>query len=96
MSYFQLIEVETSRYEDMERLHEAWLAETEGVRTSVQEWVCEDRDRPGTYLVIVEFPSVDAAAVNNDLAATAKIARGLAELASSPPTFRNLDMLRHD
>ena len=61
MSYFQLIEVKTSRYEDMERLHEEWLAETQGERTSVQEWVCKDRDNPDTYLIIVEFPSAEAA-----------------------------------
>jgi hypothetical protein len=68
----------------------------DGERTVVREWICEDRDRPGTYIMIVEFPSVEAAAVNNDLQATARIARGLAALALRPLTFRNLDLLRHD
>ena len=46
--------------------------------------------------MIVEFPSVEAAAVNNDLPATGRIAQGLAALATHPPSFRNLDLLRHD
>ena len=96
MAYFQQIEIRTNDYEALERAHETWLAATEGQRTSVQEWICRDRDRPDTYLVIVEFPSVEAAAVNNDLPATAEIAAALAALATEPPTFRNLDLLRHD
>ena len=96
MSYIQLIEVESPSYEELMKLHEQWLKETEGARTVVREWICEDRDRPGTYLMIVEFPSVEAAAVNNDLPATAQIAQGLAELATRPIIFRNLNLLRHD
>ena len=46
--------------------------------------------------MIVEFPSVEAAAVNNDLPATARIAEGLAALATRPIVFRNLNLLRHD
>ncbi len=96
MSYMQLIEIESPDYEGLMKLHEQWLKDTEGERTVVREWICEDRDRPGTYLIIVEFPSVEAAALNNDLPATARIAQGLAALATQPLTFRNLDLLRQD
>ncbi len=96
MSYIQLIEVESPSYDELMKLHEQWLKDTEGARTVVGVWICEDRDRPGTYLMIVEFPSVEAAAVNNDLPATARIAEGLAALATRPIVFRNLNLLRHD
>lgn len=96
MSYLQIIEIQTSDYGAVERAHEEWLAATEGERTVAREWICRDRDRPDTYLIIVEFPSEEAAAVNNDLPATARIAAAMAELAEAPPTFRNLDLIRED
>jgi hypothetical protein len=95
-AYFQLIEIHTADYPELERRHEAWLAATEGERTVVREWILRDRDRPDTYLVMVEFPSEEAAAVNNGLAATGEIAAAMAALASEPPTFRNLDLVRQD
>lgn len=94
--YMQLIEVQTDRFDELERLHDQWLADTVGERTTNQEWVCRDRDRNDTYLILVEFPSDDAAKINNDLPATARIAEGMGELAIGEPTFRNLDLIRHD
>lgn len=94
--YMQLIEVRTDRFEDLEKLHEQWLADTTGRRTSSQEWVCRDRDDEDTYVIIVEFPSADAAQVNNALPATSRIAKGISKLAKEGPTFRNLDLIRHD
>jgi quinol monooxygenase YgiN len=96
MGFVQIIEITTSRFDEIEALHEAWLADTEGERTTLSETICRDRDRPDTYLVIVEFPSHEAAMRNNELPATEKIAAGMAELADQPPTFRDLDLVRHD
>lgn len=96
MGFVQIIEVTTSRFDEVEALHETWLAETEGVRTTIGETICRDRTRPDTYLVIVEFPSYEEAQRNNELPATEKIAAGIAELADAPPTFRDLDLVRHD
>lgn len=96
MGFMQIIEVQTSDFDALERAHEEWLAATEGERTVEQVWVCRDRDQPDTYLVIVEFPSYEAALRNNDLPATDKIARAMAELSGAPMTFRNLDTIRRD
>ena len=95
MSYLQLIELRADDFDGLERIHDKWLAASEGQRTVVQEWICRDRDRPDTYLLLVEFPSAEAAAVNNDLPATAAVAEELAELATEPLTYRNLDLVRH-
>lgn len=95
-AYFQLIEIHTGDYDGLEQQHETWMAATEGERTVVREWILRDRDRADTYLVMVEFPSEEAAAVNNDLPATAEIASAMAALASDPPSFRNLDLVRQD
>ncbi len=96
MEYVQIIEFQTRRFDEVEALHERGLADTEGVRTTISEVVVRDRDRPDTYLVIVRFPSAEAAAVNNDLPATAAFAAGLNDVIDGPPTFRNLDLVRMD
>ncbi len=96
MGYVQIIELQTSRYEDVEALHETWLAETEGVRTTISEMVVKDRNKPGRYLVIVEFASFEDAQSNNDLEATARFAEGLGALLDEPPVFHDLDLVRID
>lgn len=96
MGFVQIIELQTSRFDEIEALHETWLAETEGARTTISEMMLADCDHPGRYLVIVEFPDDDAAAANNDLAATGRFAEALSALLDEPPTFHNLDLVRID
>lgn len=96
MGYVQIIELQTSRFEDIDALHETWLAETEGIRKTISEMVVKDRDNPGRYLVIVEFASLEDAAENNDLEATGRFAEGLGAFLDAPPVFHNLDLVRFD
>ncbi len=96
MGFIQIIEISTSRFDELEALHEQWLRETEGKRTVVAERICRDRDDPDRYLMVVEFPSYEAAMENNGLDATTRIAEGMTALADEPPTFRNLDLVRAD
>lgn len=49
--------------------------------------------------MIVEFPSVESAAISNDLLVTGEITASIASIASialEPPTLRNLDVVRKD
>ena len=96
MGYVQIIELQSSRFEEIEALHEAWLAETEGQRTTIRELVVKDRNRAGRYLVIVEFASYEDAQVNNDLPATGRFAAALEGLLDAPPVFHDLDLVRDD
>ncbi len=96
MGFVQIIKLRSDRFDELEAAHDEWRAATEGQRTVVREMLCQDRDDPGSYWMIVEFPDVDAAARNNDLEATGRIAQRLAELASAGPEFVNLDLLRVD
>lgn len=96
MGFIQVMEITTSDYDEIERLHEQWMADTEGRRTVRAEKVCRDRDRPDTYVIIVEFDSYESAMENNDLPETASIAEGIAAVATQPPVFRNLDVIRTD
>ena len=94
MTFIQLIETTTARRDEVDALVERWRSRTEGRRTAHRSTATHDRDRPDTYILIVEFDSHDAAMANSALPETAGFAERLAELCDSPPTFRNLDVDR--
>jgi hypothetical protein len=92
--FVQLVEFRTDDIEAMNALEEEWAAATESTRTTIRSIVCADRDDPGRYIVIVEFPSYEAAQVNNELAATGHFAEQMQKLMPGGATFRNLDVVR--
>ncbi|PXY32366.1 hypothetical protein [Prauserella muralis] len=94
MTFMQLIEVKTSRYDELNELMEGWMAATEGKRTATHALLTGDRDHPGTYLQLVEFPSYEEAMRNSELPETNDFAGRLQELCDEPPVFHNLDVLR--
>jgi hypothetical protein len=81
-----------SRISEIEALTEEWRAQTEGQRTAMRGTLTQDRDRPGTYMQIVEFGSYEDAMANSRLPATAFAAR-LAALCDELIVFRNLDVI---
>ncbi len=96
MSFIQLIEVTTTRLDEIQPLMDEWVTRTEGKRTTSRSTLTADRDRPDTYVQIVEFPSYEAAMDNSKLAETTEFAEKLARLCDGPPVFRNLDVRRVD
>lgn len=94
MTFVQIIKLSTSNFEQLEAAHDEWLGATEGQRTVSRELICENRDKPGEYWIIVEFPSHEDAMKNNDLPATARIAETINSLADGEPEFLNLDVRR--
>ncbi len=96
MGFVQIIKMSTADYAGLEAAHEEWLRDTEGQRTVTRDIICENRDKPGEYWVIVEFPSYEDAMRNNALPATAKIAEQMAALSGGQLEFFNLDLHRQD
>jgi len=96
MTFIQIIEVTTTRPEEIQGLVEEWSAKTEGRRMAQRSTLTADRDRPNTYVQIVEFPSYREAMTNSGLPETAEFAENLARLCDGPPVFRNLDVRRVD
>ena len=96
MAFVQLIEFQTDRIDEFNGLLDEWLEESAGWRTHTRALQTKDRDTPGTYLQIVEFPSYEAAMENSDRPETAAFAERLAKLCSGPPSFRNLDVTREE
>jgi hypothetical protein len=92
--FIQIIEFTTSRADELDALLDEWLEKTQGKRTATRGVEARDRDRPDTYVQIIEFPSFEEAMANSELPETAEVASRLTELCDGPPTFRNLDVAR--
>jgi hypothetical protein len=94
MSFIQLIEVTTTRPDEIQALTDQWSARTEGRGKAARAILTADRDRPDTYIQIVEFPDHGQAMENSRLPETSEFAERLAKLCDAPPVFRNLDLRR--
>jgi hypothetical protein len=96
MAFIQIIEVTTTHLDEIEGLMDQWVSKTEGRRKTERSTLTADRDRPNTYVQIVEFPSYQEAMDNSNLPETTDFAQKLNSLCENPPTFRNLDVRRVD
>jgi hypothetical protein len=96
MRFMQIIEMRTSRRDEVQALLDEWRTTTAGRRTAQRAVTGRDQERPDLYVTVVEFPSYEAAMTNSDLPETRELAERLAKLCDAPPTFRNIDIIRQD
>jgi hypothetical protein len=96
MAFVQVIEMTTTSVTEIDELMSDWVAATQGRRSAQRSVLTKDRDRPDTYVVVVEFPSYEEAMANSALPETAAFAQKMSALCASGPTFRNLDVVRTD
>ncbi len=92
MSFIQIIEVTTTRPDAIEALTNQWATNTQGRRKVVRATLSADRDRPNTYVQIVEFATYGEAMDNSSLPETSEFAKELAKLCDAAPIFRDLDV----
>jgi hypothetical protein len=92
MAFVQIIEIETTRPDEVEALISDWRGKTEETRKAQRGTFSKDRDRPDTYVQTVEFPSHEDAMINSELPETASFAENLQKLCKGPLLFRNLDV----
>jgi len=91
MSFIQIIEYETDRPDEMMAAGEKRMTESEDISfTRLATTV--DRDNPGHYVTIVEFPSYEEAMANSAKPSTQEMAAEMAAMCTSGPTYRNLDV----
>ncbi len=93
MKFVQTIEFQTSRIDEILALDTKWREATAGKRTATAMNITKDRDRPNTYVWMIEFPSYEDAMRNNDLPETQQIAEQMMKLSDGSAAFRNLDVL---
>jgi hypothetical protein len=96
MEFIQIIEFTTTRFDEVEAVMNEWVTKTEGKRTAGRGTLTADRDKPNTYVQIVEFPSYQQAMDNSNLPETSEVAEKMAKLCEGPAIFRNLDVRRVD
>ncbi len=94
--FVQIIEFQTSRIEEIEELGRPSRTEGTTAPTFRRIMATGDRDRPGTYLTIVEFDSYESAMENSNRPETSEFAAKMAALCDGPPVFRNLDVMWED
>lgn len=91
--FVQVMEMKTSRYDEIEALDGEWKKATEGQRTLRREIVARDRNDPTRHVVLAFFDSFEDAMKNSELPATADIAAKMAALCDAPVTFLDLDVI---
>ncbi|MFI9826798.1 ester cyclase [Streptomyces sp. NPDC051913] len=96
MTFVQLIDCKTSRFDEMNRLMDRWVEQTKGKRTATHDLVGKDRSDASHFLQIVEFPSYEDAMRNSNLPETDKIFQEMVALCDEMPTFTDLDVVRDE
>jgi hypothetical protein len=93
-AFVQLIEFRMDDLDGFDRAADEWLRDIGDERTARWFILGADRERPGTYVEFVEFPSYEDAMTNSKHPATAAIAERMTALAGGDVSFRNLDIVR--
>ena len=93
MSFIQIIEMRTKKYEELQKLGDEFFAATEGKRTVKQSFVTRDRNDPDRYLILAFFDSYESAMENSNLPETAAFAEKQMPLLDGAPTFFDLDVI---
>ena len=96
MTFVQLIDCKTSRFDEMSRLMDTWVEQTKGKRTATHTLIGKDLSDSSHFVEIVEFPSYEDAMRNNDLPETQDFAEKMMALCDGEPIFHNLDLVRED
>lgn len=96
MTFVQLIDCKTSRFDDMNRLMDNWVETTKGKRTATHSVIGKDRSDAAHFIEIVEFPSYEDAMRNSNLPETDRIFREMVALCDEMPSFTDLDVVRDE
>jgi hypothetical protein len=93
MLFIQLMQLQSSKFDEIRAAVDEWKRATEGKGTVGRSVVCQDRDNPGHYTVVVFFNSYEDAMKNSELPETDALAKKTAALSEGTPTFVNLDII---
>ncbi|MFD3944226.1 ester cyclase [Streptomyces sp. NPDC058579] len=96
MTFVQIIDCRTSRFDDLNRLMDKWVEQTKGKRTATHSVIGRDRSDSSHLVEIVEFPSYEVAMTNSQLPETDRIFREMVALCDEMPTFTDLDIIRDE
>ena len=93
MAFIQIIEMKTSKIDELTALEEQWKKATEGKRTLRRSIVTRDRNNPNRHLILAFFDSYESAMENSNRPETGQFAEQMQKLCDGPPKFVNLDVI---
>ncbi|MGW6687394.1 ester cyclase [Streptomyces sp. NPDC054961] len=96
MTFVQVIDYETTRFDEMNALIDRWAEQASGRRTVTHTLIGRDRDSETHYLDLVEFPSYEEAMRNSQLPETDRMFQEMVALCEGMPKFMNLDVVRDE
>lgn len=91
--FVQLIQFETTRFEEGEAARREMIAKVEGRSTVRRSWIARDRDNPNRYVAAVEFESYEDAMRNSELPEIQEFSAKVEEMTDGTQTFTNLDVI---
>ena len=97
MPFIQIIEYETDRPEEIDKLMAAQAAQAlasgdQAPFTRME--VTRDRENPRHFLAVIEFSSYQGAMENSTKPETQEFAKKLGALMTTGPTYHNMDVVR--
>ena len=91
--FVQIIRFKTDLDLDaLKKMNDEYREATKGSATYTSDLLGRDLDT-GEYVVIVTFPSQEAADANNNLPETAANAEEMGKFATAPPSFSNIEVI---
>jgi hypothetical protein len=92
--FVQIMRFRTDDLDTLSKLTEQYRADTAGRSTYTSEVLGRDLDT-GEYVLIVTFPSKEAADVNNALPETGAMAEKMGGFTTEGPSFSNIEVIDH-
>ncbi|CAM5551449.1 hypothetical protein SAVIM338S_04469 [Streptomyces avidinii] len=96
MTFVQVIDYETTRFDEMNALIDRWAEQASGRRTVTHTLIGRDRDSRTHFVDLVEFPSYEDAMRNSQLPETDRMFQEMTALCEGMPKFMNLDVVRDE
>lgn len=90
--FVQIMRFRTADFDSLNQLTEQYRSDTAGRSTYTTEVLGRDLDTD-EYVVIVTFPSKEAADINNALPETAAMAEKMGSLTTEGPSFSNIEVI---
>jgi hypothetical protein len=94
MQFIQIIELRTTRIDELTALEREWEQATEGKRTLRRSILARDRNDPDRHLVLAFFDDYDSAMANSALPETGELGEKQSALLDAPIAFTDLDVIQ--
>jgi hypothetical protein len=93
MTFIQIVEMRSSKIDELTTLYERWEQATQGKATLRRSLLTRDRNDPHRVTIIAFFDSYEAAMENSELPETTALAEKATALADGSLAFRDLNVL---